>query len=137
MNKYGNNTACFISFAKLPSDTPLYEMHKNISIGFIINYETGEIIDLISSLIVPETKDFVKSILVGKNLHEISISDLMSEIHFRYHGGAQRAICVAFKQCYDKYFKWREEEGLPLVTLPSNAKPRQQIQDKKRKDGTT
>ncbi len=119
MKKYPNNTACFIAFAKLPSDTPLYEMHKNISMGFIIDYETGDIKDIISSLIVPETKDFVRDILVEKNIHQQSITDLVGEIQFRYHGGAQRAICVALKQCYDKYYKWREEVGLPRIN-PTN-----------------
>ena len=112
---YSEKTACFIAFSKLPSNTPLYEMHKSISMGFVVNYETGIIEDIISSLIVPETKDFIKDILVGRNIHDEYIGDLTSDIEFRYHGGAQRAICVALKQCYDKYYKWREEENFPRV----------------------
>jgi hypothetical protein len=39
MAQYSNNTLCFISFTKLPSDTPLYELHKVISFGFVVDYE--------------------------------------------------------------------------------------------------
>lgn len=117
---YSITTACFIAFAKLPSDTPLYEMHKNISMGFVVNYETGELEDVISSLIVPETKAFLKDVILGHNIHRESVSEIVECIQFRFHGSAQRAICIAFKQCYDKYYTWREQSQLPYVRNPSH-----------------
>ena len=113
--KYKPTTVCFISFSKLPSDTTLYELHKVISVGLIIDYTTGVIEDLITSLIVTETQDFVKSLIVGQNIHDQPISTIIKEIKFRYHGAAQRAICVGLKQSYDRYMAWREEQQFEKV----------------------
>ena len=121
MKTYSEKTACFIAFAKLPSDTPLYEMHKSISMGFVVNYETGVIEDIISSLIVPETKLFVRDLLIGHNIHEENFADIVANIQFRYHGGAQRAICVALKQCYDKYYKWRDDMKMQKICPHTNS----------------
>lgn len=118
---YSITTACFIAFAKLPSDTPLYEMHKSISIGFVVNYETGDLEDVITSLIVPETKAFLKDVIMPHNIHREPVSDIVNSIRYRFHGSAQKAICIAFKQCYDKYYTWRETEQLPIIRKPSES----------------
>ncbi|NLI52900.1 MAG: DUF3870 domain-containing protein [Clostridiales bacterium] len=115
MAQYSNNTLCFISFTKLPSDTPLYELHKVISFGFVVDYETGIIEDIITTMIVNETKEFIKHLLIGHNLNDESVDDLTEIIKYRYHASAQRALCLAFRQSCKKYFDWRKEHGLPLA----------------------
>jgi hypothetical protein len=108
--EYNPTTVCFISFCKLPSDTTLHVLHKVISVGLIIDYMTGIVEDVITSLIVTETREFVKSLIMGRNIHVQSITEIINCVKFRYHGAAQRAICLGLKQSYDKYMVWREEQ---------------------------
>lgn len=99
----------FISYAKLPTDIPAANLHKVVGVGLIINYKTGRIVDVSCTLLTQEAKDFIKSILIGHNVHEESIDNIIEVIKFSYHGYAQKAICVAVKGSYERYCAWKME----------------------------
>jgi hypothetical protein len=58
--------------------------------------KTGIIEDIITTMIVNETKEFIKHLLIGHNLNDESVDDLTEIIKYRYHASAQRALCLAF-----------------------------------------
>lgn len=108
MNTYSEESVYFISYAKLPSDIPAAHMHKVVGLGMIINSETEIIEDVSCTLLTQEAKNFLKTILVGYNLKENGIDKMIDIIKNRYHGMAQKALCVAAKATYLKYIEWKK-----------------------------
>lgn len=109
LKAYSEDTVYFISYAKLPTEIPAANMHKVVGLGLIIHKETGVIEDSSCTLLTEEAKDFLKQILVGYNLHENGIEPLVEKVKRRYHGLAQKAICVALKGTFERYLAWQEE----------------------------
>ena len=107
-----NNTIiCFLSVARLPKNSPLAELHSSISVGFMVDYLTGEIVNSTSTFISSDVTEFLKGLLNGRNLHTERIEDILREVEFAYHGTSQKAVCACLKSDYDKYIAWREEHG--------------------------
>ena len=109
MKDYGDNTVYFISYAKLPSDIPTANMHKVVGVGLIIDRDTGIIVDSSCTLITEEAKNFLKQVLVNHNLHRDGIEPLVDKVKQRFHGLAQKAICVALKGTCERYLAWKME----------------------------
>ncbi|WP_430885505.1 DUF3870 domain-containing protein [Fusibacter sp. JL216-2] len=110
MKHYDSETVYFISYAKLPSNMAAGQLVEVVGVGLVINYKTGRVTDMSCTLITDEAKMFLKDIIVGFNLHEDSVQDLIDAISFRYHGHSQKAICVAVKQSIERYHQWRSEK---------------------------
>jgi len=107
---YDSETVYFISYAKLPSNIAAGQLMEMVGVGLVINFKSGSVTDMSCTLLTDEAKMFLKDIIVGFNLHEESIQDLIDAICFRYHGHSQKAICVAVKQTAERYQQWRSEK---------------------------
>ncbi|WDV44317.1 DUF3870 domain-containing protein [Clostridiaceae bacterium M8S5] len=107
MRKYNKDTVYFISYAKLPENISAGKLHGVVGVGLIINTKTGVIEDAVSTLLTEEAKDFLKSIMIGFNLHKNDIENLVNEISNRFHGVSRKAVCVALKSTYEKYESWK------------------------------
>ena len=97
----------FISYARLPSEIPAANVHKSVGVGLIIHQGTGEIIDVSCTLLTNEACMFLKSVLCGHNLHQEDADEIIEAVRMRYHGCAQKAVCVAIKGTIDRYFQWK------------------------------
>jgi len=106
---YPQDTVYFIAYAKLPGNIAASKMMDVVGIGLIINYKSGVIEDTTCTLITEEARLFIKSVLVGFNLHETDFKELIDQINFRFHGLSQKAVCVATKAAYERYMVWKEE----------------------------
>ena len=109
MDGYDKNTVYFMSYAKLPENISAGKLHGVVGVGLIINTKTGIIEDAVSTLLTEEVKNFLKGIIVGFNLHENNIDDLVDEVDYRFHGVSRKAVCVALKGSYEKYETWKSE----------------------------
>ncbi|SMP51801.1 protein of unknown function [Anoxynatronum buryatiense] len=107
MSSYPQETVYFISYAKLPGEIPAATMHRVVGIGLIIHQETGEILDVSCTLLTREAREFLKSVLQGHNVHEEESEAIVELIRSRYHGLAQKAVCVAVKGSIERYFQWK------------------------------
>ncbi|MDW7671816.1 MAG: DUF3870 domain-containing protein [Bacillota bacterium] len=107
MSFYPDQAVYFISYAKLPGEIPAANVHKTVGVGLIIHQETGEIIDISCTLLTQEACFFLKSVLRGRNVHEDEPEEIAELIRQRYHGFAQKAVCVAVKGTIDRYFQWK------------------------------
>lgn len=116
MKNYPENSVYFITYAKLPESTSAGKLHEVVGVGLVIDYNTGVIIDISCTLITEEAKDFLHSIIVGFNVHENDIEELIKKIVFRFHGMSQKAITVALKGAYERYMSWRHEVLLKSST---------------------
>ncbi|TCO70754.1 DUF3870 domain-containing protein [Marinisporobacter balticus] len=109
MDGYDKNTVYFISYAKLPENISAGKLHGVVGVGLIINTKTGIIEDAVSTLLTEEAKKFLKNIMVGFNVHDHNIDDLVHEVEYRFHGVSRKAVCVALKGAYEKYEIWKSE----------------------------
>lgn len=112
MIKYHNHTVYFIAYAKMPANTSAGKMMEYVGFGLFIDYRTGEIINISCTLLTEEAKEFLAQLIIGFNLHDQKIEELLGIIQFHYHGLGQKPICVALKSAYEKYVCWKHEKSI-------------------------
>lgn len=105
---YNENAVYIVGNSKTNSENAITEIYKSFYIGFVVNTENDEIIDLSCSSTIPTTCNFIKSLLIGKTINTYS-EDLENDIKRRYHGSSQRAIIVAYKDAVKKYNSVKEK----------------------------
>ncbi len=106
---YSDDTVYFISYAKLSNSIPAGKLLEHVGIGLVINKENGIIEDISCTLLTDEAKLFLKDVIIGYNIHNNDISNLLSLITSRYHGFSQKAVCVAVQGAYERYLQWKNE----------------------------
>lgn len=107
---YSNNTVYFIAYAKLPGEIPAANLHRVVGLGLIIDRNSGEIVDVSCTLLTKEAREFIKSVLVGHNIHDEGAEVIAASIRDRYHGFAQKALCVALRGGIERYLQWKNEQ---------------------------
>lgn len=105
---YDKNTVYIIGHGKTGTDNAITEKFKMFFMGFIIDTETDEIVDLSCSATIPTTVEFVASIFVGRKLDKF-YKDIEEEVMRRYFGSSQKAIVVAYKDALKKYREIKEK----------------------------
>jgi hypothetical protein len=111
MKKYSDDSMYISAYAKLPADMPSGGIYKAVDVGIVFNSISGEIEDAAFTLITSEAVSFLKQIIVGYNIYDKPIDDLLCRIKARYLGASQRAICVALKLIYERCNDWRKENA--------------------------
>jgi len=99
---YDKNTVYVIGHGKTNTDNAITEKFKIFFIGFIIDSETDEIVDIGCSATIPATEEFIASIFVGRKFDKF-YEDIEQEVMRRYFGSSQKAIVVAYKDALKKY----------------------------------
>ena len=99
---YNKNTIYVVGNARTNTDNAITNRFSSFFIGFVVDIDTGEIIDLSCSSTIRTTDDFIKTLLMGKSL-KVFDCKLEEEVKRRYHGSSQRAIVVAYKDAVKKY----------------------------------
>jgi len=95
-------TVYVIGHGRTQSDNPIMNVYSQFFVGFSINVETDEVVDAAASVILEETKSFVRSLFVGKKFDDIH-DEIINEIERRYWGSSQRALIVAYKDAVKHY----------------------------------
>jgi hypothetical protein len=83
---YGDSTVYIMSYVKIPESTPVGIIYGFVAIGFVIDYNTD------------------------------IIEDLVNIIKLRLHVASQKSICVALRDIDKKYQKWKKEDMKKLQT---------------------
>lgn len=111
MKSYHKDIVYFLSYAKLPTSSAAGKLLDVVGIGLFINEKSGVVVDISCTLLTNEAKDFLKSIIMGFSMHDDDISELCEQLQYRYHGAAQKPICVALRSVYEKYMHWKSEQN--------------------------
>lgn len=106
------NTIYLVSYSKLPKNISITNQMEVVGVGLFVNYETGNIDDMICTLLADEVNEFLKKMIVGKNLNTGDVKQIIKEIEYRFHGMSQKAICSALSQVYERYQTWRSNNLL-------------------------
>ena len=100
--EYARETIFVTGVAKPPKDDPIASVYQVFFLSLIINKESDIIVDVTCNTAREMTKDFIRSLLVGRNLVE-GMDDIVQEISIRFFGLAQKALIVAFKDACNRY----------------------------------
>lgn len=99
---YDKNTVYVIGHGKTNVDNAITERFKIFFIGFVIDTENHEVVDLSCSATIPATQEFIASIFVGKKFDSYH-KEIEDEVTRRYFGTSQKAIIIAYKDALKKY----------------------------------
>ncbi|GAB6430975.1 DUF3870 domain-containing protein [Bacillus cereus] len=97
---YASNTIYIVGDAKSPQNNPITEKFKSYFVAFVIEKDTGKIVDADCSATIALTSQFVKYLFLHKNIND---PDLLIQINNRYFGSSQKALLVALKDAQKKY----------------------------------
>lgn len=97
---YASNTIYVVGDAKAPQNNPITEKFKSYFVAFVLEKDTGEIVDADCSATIALTSQFVKYLFLHKNINDPA---LVTEIKNRYFGSSQKALLVALKDAQKKY----------------------------------
>lgn len=96
-----SNEIFVTGYAKLPQGITAAELYSIIAVGMIVNKETGLILDVDCTLATEMGKNFVKRLVVGKNINEVEgIDNAFNEM---YYGSAKKALISAIRTCNEKF----------------------------------
>ncbi|MDQ0270527.1 DUF3870 domain-containing protein [Cytobacillus purgationiresistens] len=95
------NTLYIIGESKTSSNNAIMQQYNGFFIAFVVERESGRIIDAECSSTIQLTSAFIQSIFLEKCI--LDVEELLAEIEQRYFGSSQKAIMVAFKNAYIKY----------------------------------
>lgn len=99
---YRDSTVYIIGHGKTGSNNAITEKFKIFFIGFVVDVETDKIVDLSCSATIDTTRNFIRSMFIGKKFDKYYM-DLEEEIKRRYFGSSQRAIIISYKDALNKY----------------------------------
>lgn len=88
-------------YAKLPQGITAAELYSIIAVGMMVDRDTGLIADVDCTLATEMGKNFVKNLVIGKNLNEVDAID--AEFNLNYYGSAKKALISAIRTCNEKY----------------------------------
>ena len=94
-------------------NNPITQVYGQFFIGFIVESESGKIIDVECNAIISLTSNILKDILIGENI-TADYETIKNLITGRYLGSSQKAILVAFKDAQKKYLDFKSGKPVEL-----------------------
>lgn len=110
---YPGNSLYIIGNSKSQMNNPITQMYGQFFIGFIVESESGKIIDVECNAIISLTNNILKDILIGENM-ATDYDTIKNQITKRYLGSSQKAILVAFKDAQKKYLDFKSGKPVEL-----------------------
>lgn len=99
---YSEDTVYVIGHGRTSTDNAITEQFKIFFIGFVVDTDNDEVVDLSCSATIPTTQEFIASIFIGKKFDRHR-QELEDEILRRYFGTSQKAVIIAYKDALKKY----------------------------------
>ncbi|OHD22242.1 MAG: hypothetical protein A2Y38_21475 [Spirochaetes bacterium GWB1_59_5] len=103
---YEDSTVYIVGNSKTNNENAITTLYNSFYIGFVLQPDSGLIVDVSCSATIRTTDEFVHSLFLGKSM---GIDDAMleDEVKRRYHGSSQKAIIVAYKDAAKKFAEIR------------------------------
>ncbi len=98
---FQQNTIYIVGESKAAANNPITQQFNCFFIGFVINRDTHEVMDVECSTTLSLTSRFIYSMLKGKSI--LKLDELEKEIEKRYFGSSQKALIVALRNASIKY----------------------------------
>ena len=98
---FQQNTVYIVGESKAAANNPITQQFSSFFIGFVIDRDSHEIMDVECSTTLSLTRRFIHSLLKGKSI--LNVDELVKEIEKRYFGSSQKALIVALRNANIKY----------------------------------
>ncbi len=91
-----------VGHGRVASDNPITEHFGVFFLAFLVDSKTDLIVEVGGSFMLPETRDFIKCLFIGKafDVYRPEIAEMVTN---RYWASSQKAIIVAYKDALNKY----------------------------------
>jgi flavin-binding protein dodecin len=99
---YDKNTVYIVGNSRTNTDNAITQNFISFFLGFVVERDSGEIVDLSCSSTIRTTEEFIASLFMGKSLKSFDEA-MENEIRNRYFGSSQKAIIVAYKDAVKKF----------------------------------
>jgi hypothetical protein len=100
--EYAENTVFVTGVAKPSKDDPIASLYEVFFLSLVVDRDSGTIVDATCNTAREMTKDFIRSLLVRRNLMA-GVDGIVLEIRRRFFGLAQKALIVALKDAHNNY----------------------------------
>lgn len=110
---YPANSLYIVGNSKSQANNPITQVYGQFFIGFIVEKESGKIIDVECNAIISLTNNILKDILIGESM-TADFDSIRLKIASRYLGSSQKAILVAFKDAQKKYLDFKSGRPVEL-----------------------
>lgn len=97
---FDKETIYVVGDAQISQSNPISKQFSQFFLGMVVDSSNGKIIDMECSATIGLTVRFIKSIFIGRRIHD---EGLFQEIQTRYFGSSQKALMAAFKDAQKKY----------------------------------
>ncbi|MCK5762888.1 MAG: DUF3870 domain-containing protein [Clostridiales bacterium] len=101
MGNIKNDDILITAYAKLPNGITATELYKVVGVALLVDRKTSLIKDVECSLATDLAENYIKRIIIGKTLNDIS--GIEKEFELNYFGSAKKAIVSAVKIASEKY----------------------------------
>ena len=107
---YGKKSLYICGNSKCPANSALGSMYETFAVELVIDLETEEIIDASCILVTELGRNFVKSLLVGKNF-STEFNNILDDVEMYFHGVPQKALISALKVAHNKYKQYKQNNS--------------------------
>lgn len=95
-------------YAQFPEGITGHEVFRVLGIGLEVDPDTGEIVDCNASFVTEQPRDFLRSIMIGKNLEKNGIEEAVDEVNRRYFAKGKKAIVSALYDILNNYALYKK-----------------------------
>lgn len=110
---YTENSLYIVGNSKSQMNNPITQVYGQFFIGFIVENESGKILDVECNSIISITNNILKDILIDESM-TTDYETIKNLIINRYLGSSQKAILVAFKDAQKKYLDYKSGKPVEL-----------------------
>jgi len=106
--EYAQNTIFVTGVAKPSQEDPIANIYKVFFLSLVVERGSGIIVDATCNTAREMTKDFIRSLLVGRNLAD-GVEDMVLAIRNRFFGLVQKPLIVALKDAHNRYLLAKQQ----------------------------
>ena len=108
---YDFTNAVFVSgIAETGKEDSISALYQNLSLGLVVDARTNQILDVGCSMVMDVTQDFVRRLLLGKNLVE-DVPQIVEQLRGRFLALSQKALIVALYDAQNHYLMARAQKA--------------------------
>ena len=99
--------------SKPAGGNPISQRYGVLFLGFLVDANSGVILDVEVNAICAVTSSFLSQLLVGLSF-DTQMEEMLFRVQKRYLGHSQKSILVAIKHANSKWIRWKSTQARPV-----------------------
>ncbi len=97
-------------YAQFPEGITGHEVFGVLGMGLEVDAKTGEIVGCDASFVTEQPRDFLRGVVIGKNIEKNGIQEAVEEINRRYFARGKKAIISALYDASNNYAIYKKSK---------------------------